>query len=205
MTFSVEVLAGALRREIRPRAEGQARLRAGYFDEWTGTASAFRFGRIDLVKWFPLWNSNQRIGFRQSLGWLETSGDGDIHFLRLLSNSGNDVFRGYQDYRWLDRGLLLTSAEYRWPLWASADADGPGVDAILLTDVGQVFREFEEVGGGRTTVSWGGGLEYVGKEGLIRFTAARSREEWEVRMGAVSDLDAVVRRLVSGRSPVPER
>jgi hypothetical protein len=101
----------------------------------------------------------------------------------LYTNDEPDQLRGYQDFRWRDRGIAILSAEYRWPVWALEALGGIGIDAFLLSDVGQVFHEAEDLSRRNVTVSWGGGFRLISRSGFTgRIEAAWSREETVFRI-----------------------
>lgn len=207
LSFGLEVLTETAHETGRPETGGIHRAKAVYFsglgdDENVG----FWNYRGEIQRFVPLWFSNRALALRGVMSWIDPTGDSPIPFQRLISNDDPDLFRGYQDLRFRDRGLALVSAEYRWPVWAPRDVSGPGVDAYLLSDVGQVFGTFDELSFRKTTVSWGGGFRLIGGRGFTaRVEIATSKEGTQLRLGADQVFQYFRTSLLEGKSPVPER
>ena len=126
---------------------------------------------------------------------------------RLHTNDDPDLLRGYDDFRWRDRGLALVNAEYRWPMWRHEQPDGAGIDAYLLSDVGQVFGHAREISLDHLTVSWGGGLRLGSRRAgsLFRVEYARSEEDHVFRFRADQVFQFVKTGYIHGREPIPAR
>lgn len=189
----------------RPNRGGRRIVHAAYLhsleQEW---ASHWNF-RLEAQQFTRLWFPSTVLALRGVLTWLEPVGDAPIPFQRLMHNNDPDLFRGFPDRRWRDRGLLLLTAEYRWPMWAYGGADGPGLDAYLLTDVGQVFPQVSAIRTDDFTVSYGGGLRLVSGTGfLLRLEYARSAEGGIWRLQSHQTFQ-FVRGLFHGRDAVPAR
>ena len=100
-----------------------------------------------------------------------TSGN-TVPFYMLPSLGGQDTLRGYHDYRFHDRNLLLASAESRWALFRD-------VDAAAFFDAGNVAARAGDLNLRKT--SWGGGLRVHSRTStLARLDIGHSREGWEV-------------------------
>ncbi len=189
----------------RPNRGGRRIAHAAYLhslqDEW---ASHWNF-RLEAQQFTRLWFPSTVLALRGVLTWLEPAGDAPIPFQRLLNNNDPDLFRGFPDRRWRDNGLLLLTAEYRWPMWAYGRADGAGLDAYVLTDVAQVFPELSAIRTDDFTLSYGGGLRLVSSNGfLLRLEYARSAEGGIWRLQSHQTFQ-FVRGLFHGRDAVPAR
>jgi hypothetical protein len=189
----------------RPNRGGRRIVHAAYLhslaDRW---ASHWNF-RLEAQQFTRLWFPSTVLALRGVLTWLEPVGDAPIPFQRLMHNNDPDLFRGFPDRRWRDNGLLLLTAEYRWPMWAYGRADGPGLDAYFLTDVGQVFPGISAIRTDDFTVSYGGGFRLVSGQGfLLRLEYARSAEGGIWRLQSHQTFQ-FVRGLFHGRDAVPAR
>lgn len=189
----------------RPNRGGRRIAHAAYHvsfeDRW---ASHWNF-RVEAQQFTRLWFPSTVLALRGVLTWLEPVGDAPIPFQRLLHNNDPDLFRGFPDRRWRDRGILLLTAEYRWPVWAYGRADGTGLDGYFLTDIGQVFPELSAIRADDFTVSYGGGLRLVSSGGFVlRLEYARSREGGIWRLQSHQTFQ-FVRGLFHGRDAVPTR
>lgn len=89
----------------------------------------------------------------------------------LLLSFSQDTLRGYRDYRFHDRNLLLASAESRWALFRD-------VDAAAFFDAGNVSARAGGLNLRKT--SWGGGLRVHSRTStLARLDIGHSREGWQ--------------------------
>ena len=157
--------------------------RAALLRSFDGSDASFLSSRVEL-QWSL--RIGHTVGFLVARGLvhhLEPVGSDPVPFQRLLSNAGADLFRGYLDSRWRDRGVALANMEVHWGVWASANPLGPTLDAYLLTDVGQVFGDPVGVALGDLAYSHGAGLRLasaLGFAGIVEF--ARSREDSVIRL-----------------------
>jgi hypothetical protein len=206
---SLEVLLGHADFEEtgRPTRGGLRQLRASYFlgtdpedniDFWTF--------RAELQQFIPLWYNYHALALRWYLSWIEPMGQTtDIPFQRLLTNDDPDLMRGYNDFRWRDRGITVLSAEYRWPLWAFQHAAAAGLDIYILADLGQVFDELDQINLDNLTFSYGLGLRLVDGQGfLLRVEFARSSEQSMFRLKS-EQIFQWTKGLFHGKDPVPPR
>lgn len=143
---------------------------------------------------------------RGFIAWIEEEGRNPVPFQRMYANEMPDLMRGFRDFRWRDRGMTVFSAEYRWPLWTMEHVDGPGVDAYLLADVGQVFGDRREIQINALRGSFGGGVRYIGRDGFGgRIEYARSEEETSFRFSAEQVFQFDKNGLMHGKNPIPSR
>lgn len=190
----------------RPDSGGLRRATASYFRSADGEEVSFRTNRVDLQQFVPLWHTKRVLALRGALAWIEPEGDGPVPFQRLHTNDDPDLMRGFNDYRWFDEGILLLSAEYRWPLWNRTSSTSSGIDAYLLTDVGQVWGEFGEITRENLRGSWGGGLRVIAAAGFVgRIEVARSEEETVFRVRGDQVFQFAKGGLFHGKNPVPTR
>jgi hypothetical protein len=191
----------------RPEHGGLRRAKAAYFQEKGNGDAQFWTYRGELQQFLPLWFDRRALALRGVVSYLEPAGGSEVFpFQRLLTNDDPDLLRGYIDQRFRDRGLVAVTAEYRWPLWSVGHRNGLGADAYLFTDWGQVFPEFDDVGQGDLTSSYGGGLRLAGWglfEGRVEF--AWSEEGFVFRLRGDQIFQYERGGLLNGRSPVPER
>jgi outer membrane protein assembly factor BamA len=191
----------------RPERGGLRRVKAAYFQEKGDGNAQFWTYRGELQQFLPLWFDRRALALRGVVTYLDhAGGDEIIPFQRLVTNDDPDLFRGYVDYRFRDRGLVLATAEYRWPLWSMGQRNGVGVDGYVFGDWGQVFPEFDDINAGDMTTSYGGGLRLVGYgffQGRIEF--AWSEEDFVFRFRGDQVFQWAKDGLLNGRNPVPER
>ncbi len=102
--------------------------------------------------------------------------------------------------------MVVFSAEYRWPVWVYQRPEGPGLDLYLLTDIGQVFNDFDQISVDNLAFSYGIGLRLLTARGLVlRLEYARSGEDavWRLRTDQIFQFARG--GLFHGRDPVPIR
>ncbi len=190
----------------RPRRGGIRRAYASrFFSGQSGEASYWHY-RAEIQQFLPLWFRGNSLALRGFASWIDPSGNNPVVFQRLMTNDDPDLLRGFRDFRWRDRGLLVLSAEYRWPILGVYAPDDAGVDAYLLADVGQVFGNAKEITGPNLTKSYGGGLRLFGKSGLVgRIEYARSSEGGVLRIRGDQVFQFAKGGLLYGHSPIPSR
>jgi hypothetical protein len=110
-------------------------------------------------------------------GWIAgTSGDGHVPFYLQPNLGGNAGLRGYANYRFHDRSLMLANVEARLALF-------PHADLALFADAGSVAARVGDLNLSRR--SYGAGLRlHTGHTTLVRFDAGRSVEGWRFLFSA---------------------
>jgi hypothetical protein len=106
-------------------------------------------------------------------GWAmgsDVASDQAVPFYLQPSLGGLNTLRGYTDYRFHDRDLLLFNVEARIPLMTH-------VDGAAFADFGNVASRFRDLDLRKN--SYGGGLRlHSRRQTLVRLDVARSREGW---------------------------
>ena len=185
---------------------GLRRVRASRFIGSSSDDTDFWHFRGEAQQYFTLFFPYRVLALRGFASWMELSEGGGVPFQRLLTNDDPDLLRGYEDFRFRDRGMAVLSAEYRWPLWAKMYPDGAGADMYLLGDAGQVFHDTNELGGGNLTYSYGGGIRLESGSGFrARVEVAWSEEQMVFRFRADQIFQFMKGSLYFGRDPVPDR
>ena len=134
----------------------------GQFSFSRSEFEAARFVRIAGPKWVMAFHGFAAIS--------ETGEGRTIPFYLMPALGGSTSLRGYADYRFHDRHLLLANVESRWALLAH-------VDAAVFVDAGRVADRVSDLDFGRT--SYGIGLRmHSGRATFGRFDVAHSREGW---------------------------
>jgi outer membrane protein assembly factor BamA len=121
----------------------------------------------------------------------DTSAANSVPFYMLPSLGGGNTLRGYHDYRFHDRHLLVVNGESRWALFSH-------VDAAAFVDAGNVAARVGDLN--LAKISYGGGLRvHTRTSTLVRLDVAHSREGWRV-LFRLSDPFRLARRSL--RTPV---
>ncbi len=190
----------------RPARGGVRRLRAVAFHGFGSSGSSFATYRAELQQFLTVGYRHHVVAVRAVGSWIAALDGRPVPFQYLLTNDDPDLFRGYQDFRWRDRGLALLSAEYRWPIWALTDGEGLGVDVYLLGDLGQVFGSVSQLSTANLTASYGVGLRLLGRKGLTaRLEYGRSADEWVLRLRGDQVFQFIHEELFYGHDPIPFR
>lgn len=91
---------------------------------------------------------------------------------------GSENLRGYSRNRFIDKGLVLGSLEYRYPVWNN-------LDAFLFIDEGQVFSSIPSIQMRLFRDSKGGGFRIYDDSGIIlRAQIGFSREQTKIFLDA---------------------
>jgi outer membrane protein assembly factor BamA len=122
-----------------PRAGGH------YTVDWTSFQNRglrqYGFGRyhIEVRQYFPFFNQRRGIAVRARTVLTQTAPTQDVPFHLMPTLGGGDDLRGFDEFRFRDRNLVILNAEYRWEAFS-------GLDMALFVDAGQVAaraRDFD--------------------------------------------------------------
>jgi hypothetical protein len=143
---------------------------SAYSDRDYGPYSYRRY-ELEGVQYVPVTSDTWTLAFH---GWgvfSDTSAGNKVPFYMLPSLGGQNTLRGYYDYRFHDRNMLVASAESRWALFSH-------VDAAAFFDAGNVSPTVSGLDLRKT--SWGGGLRvHTPMSTLTRLDIAHSVEGWQ--------------------------
>jgi hypothetical protein len=144
---------------------------AQYSDRRTG-AFSFRRYEAEGAHFIPLLDKKWVVALH---GWgvfSETSAGDQVPFYLLPSLGGDDTLRGYRDYRFHDRHLLVATAESRWALFRS-------IDLAAFVDAGNVASRVRDLNLDKH--SYGVGIRAHSETStLARIDVGHSTEGWRV-------------------------
>ena len=190
----------------RPMRGGARRARLWHFSNLDGSGLDFWTFRLEAEQFVPLWYRYHTLALRGVVAWIDRTSPDEVPFQRLMTNRFPDELRGFDALRWRDRGIAILSAEYRWPIWANKRADATGLDLYALADVGQVFRNVHDIGGGNLTTSLGVGMRLGSVRGFVaRMEVAWSDEGAQFRLQTDQPFQFLKRTIYHGREPTPHR
>ena len=165
---------------------------ARFSDRDTGIASFNRY-ELEGAQFLPLADSGVVLALH---GWLVGSDAGDgriVPFYLQPALGGHNSLRGYDDYRFHDRNMLLVSAEARVPMMAH-------VDAAVFVDAGNVAARVGDLNLAKR--SYGAGLRlHSRRQTFARVDVARSSEGWRVLLRLNDPFDLA--RLSKRTAPAP--
>jgi hemolysin activation/secretion protein len=80
-----------------------------------------------------------------------------------LASLGNDeTLRGYELNRFRGLNSMHLNVEYRFKLMQGFTNEGfKGVEAVMFSDIGQVYNNLRELSGSSIRATWGGGFQFV--------------------------------------------
>jgi len=155
-----------------PTTGGMYRAGVAAYSDRDGGPFTFRTYDAEGLQFVPLKGDSWILALH---GWgvfSETSSGDVVPFYFLPSLGGQNTLRGYDDYRFHDRNMLLASAESRWALFRD-------LDAVAFFDAGNVASRPGDLNLNKT--SWGGGLRvHTRTSTLARLDVGHSREGWQV-------------------------
>ena len=176
-----------------PTSGGVYRVSAADFsDRDTGAFSFMRY-EAEAAQFVPLAGSRVVIALH---GWLVGSDPGDggaVPFYLQPSLGGHNSLRGYPEYRFHDRSMLLVNAEARIALTTH-------VDAALFMDAGNVAARVRDLDLSKR--SYGAGLRlHSRRQTFLRVDAAHSPEGWRFLLRLDDPLNLA--RLTRRTAPAP--
>jgi hypothetical protein len=145
----------------------------GYRDRGDGHFGFTRWD-VEAAQFVPVARRRGVIALRW---WVVMSqvGDGhDIPFYLMPALGGSNTIRGYANYRFHDRHLLVVNAESRWAVF-------PHMDAAVFVDAGSVAARVRDLDVDRTSYGFGFRL-HTHQSTLARFDVAHSTEGWRLML-----------------------
>lgn len=172
-----------------PTSGGVYRVAAADFsDRDTGTFSFKRY-EAEAAQFLPVAGSRVVLALR---GWLVASDAGDaVPFYLQPSLGGHNSLRGYPEYRFHDRNMLVVNVETRIAMMTH-------VDAALFMDAGSVAARVGDLDLAKR--SYGAGLRlHSRRQTFLRVDAARSDEGWRfvLRLDDPLNLARLARRTAA--------
>ena len=156
-----------------PTRGGYYRAAAAAYSDRDLNQNSFRRYDAEGAQLLPLAGKTWVLALHGWGAFSDTSGNNQVPFYFLPSVGGDNTLRGYHNYRFHDRHLLLASVESRWALFRH-------VDAALFVDAGNVAARVRDLNLDKR--SYGAGLRvHTGTSTLGRLDVAHSHDEgWRV-------------------------
>lgn len=176
-----------------PTRGGVYRAAMSRFSDRDSGLFTFKRYEAEAARFIPV--ADSRVVFALH-GWLATSDTDDGRFVPFYlqpSLGGHNSLRGYADYRFHDRNMLLVNAEARIAMMTH-------VDAALFWDAGNVAPRVGDLNLDKR--SWGAGLRlHTRRQTYARFDMARGDEGWRFTFRLTDPLH--LSRLTRRTAPVP--
>jgi hypothetical protein len=158
LAMQPDFLVGSLSADVslatpagRPRRGGRYLASLSRFADRGGARYAFNLAEADLRQYVPIGSDRHVLVFRASGAFTTTSGQNEVPFYYLPTLGGGSSLRGFRDFRFHDRHILLLQGEYRWFF-------SRFVDAAVFYDTGTVARRFSELADSEWLGNYGIGL-----------------------------------------------
>jgi len=168
----VSVVVDTRDHRSHPTSGGLYRASAAAYSDRDLNQHSFRQYDAEGLQFVPIVKKTWVLAFH---GWgvfSDTSSGHDVPFYMLPSLGGQNTLRGYYNYRFHDRNLLVASAESRWALFRH-------MDAAAFFDAGNVASRARDLDLNKT--SYGAGLRvHTARSTLARLDVGHSREGWRV-------------------------
>ena len=154
----------------RPTSGGDYRFTFTTFTDRDSGRYSFRRIEGEASRFIPILHENWVIALRGRVVSSDTADGGVVPFYLLPTLGGSRSLRGYADYRFRDRNLLLLNAEYRWRVFGA-------LDGALFYDAGKVAPRFEDLTLTQLKSSYGLGFRFHSNDStFFRVDVGRSRE-----------------------------
>jgi AAA family ATP:ADP antiporter len=173
-----------------PASGGRYRISAAAFHDRDYSRYSFRRVEMDVEQYVPLAHRNWILALRGRAALSQTGAGQEVPFYLLPALGGAATLRGFLDYRFRDRNLLLLNSEYRWPIFGS-------LDGALFYDAGTVAATAGALRTGRLNTDYGMGFRFHSTaRTLVRLDVARGREGSRVLFTFAAPFGGVRRSVV---------
>lgn len=150
-----EVFVEANTREPRGNPRGGGRYRASYQRFADVNLDRYSFDRfeLDAQHYIPLYTNRRLIALHGLFSTSDPDTGNDVPFYLQRTLGGPDDLRGFHQFRFRDRHLLLLQAEYRFEIFTA-------VDGALFYDMGKVAHDLEDLDITHFESDWGVGVRF---------------------------------------------
>ncbi len=102
--------------------------------------SALDFDRVeaDVQQYISLYRNRRVLALRGFVSTSEAAGNGVVPFYYQRTLGGPDDLRGFRQFRFRDRSVLLLQAEYRWEIFTA-------MDGAIFYDAGKVAPRLQDL------------------------------------------------------------
>ena len=123
---------------LNPHSGGKYQLVYGYFDDQKLGRYSFRRLDAEIQQHFPFLKKKRVISFRGLASLTDTNPGQSIPFYMMHEAGGADSLRGYREFRFRDRNLLVMNLEYQWEAFS-------GLDMAIFGDAGKVASRRRDI------------------------------------------------------------
>jgi hypothetical protein len=156
--------------QSRPTRGGWYRAAADAYSDRALHRFSFRRYEVEGLQFVPILGQRWVVALHGWGAFSDTPSDNSVPFYMLPSIGGSNTLRGYHDYRFHDRQMLVVNAESRWVLFSH-------VDAAAFVDAGNVAARVGALNLDKT--SYGAGLRVHSRTStVVRLDVAHGSEGW---------------------------
>ncbi len=153
-----------------PRSGGHYAAEWNYFGDRTWSLYSFRRYQTEFQQYIPFFNRRRVIAFRARASLTDTSPGQNAPFYMQETLGGSEDLRGFREFRFRDKNLMVYNLEYRWEVFS-------GLDMALFGDAGKVFSRRSDFSLSGLEGSYGLGFRFnQAKAVFLRVDLGRSRE-----------------------------
>ena len=143
-----------------PRRGGQYKVAYQWFDDRDAGLYNFRRVDVDLQQYVPLLRDRRVLALRAFASSADTGAGQEVPFYYQRTLGGPDDLRGFRQFRFRDRNVLLLQAEYRWEIFTA-------VDGAIFYDAGRVAPRFGDLGLSDLESDYGIGFRFGTRNGVF--------------------------------------
>ncbi len=127
-----------------------------------------------MQQFIPILNRSRVFALRAKTVLTEADGNQVAPFYLQPILGGSDDLRGFRNFRFSDRDMVMFNGEYRWEIFA-------GLDGALFVDAGKVFSRRGQLNFANLQKSYGFGLRGNARNAtFLRVDVGFSREGFQV-------------------------
>lgn len=153
-----------------PRSGGNYVLDWNLFGDRNKSLYTFRRYQAEVQQYVPFFNRRRVIAFRAKTSLTDTSPGQSVPFYMMPTLGGSEDLRGFREYRFRDKNLMVYNLEYRWEVFS-------GLDMALFGDAGKVFSSRSDFSLDHLEGAYGIGFRFnQAKAVFLRVDIGRSRE-----------------------------
>jgi outer membrane protein assembly factor BamA len=156
--------------ENNPRRGGRYRLIYNRYLSLDSSVFDFTRTEVDVQHYVPAFHERRVLALRGFASFATTPPGGEVPIFLKRTIGGAGTLRGFREFRFRDRNVILLQAEYRFEVFTA-------LDGALFYDAGQVAPHAEDFTWKRLETDWGFGLRFGSNAGVfIRFDLGFGRE-----------------------------
>jgi outer membrane protein assembly factor BamA len=153
-----------------PRRGGRYRLTYNRYLSLDSSVFDFQRTELDVQHYLPAFHERRVLALHGFASFATTPPGGEVPFFLQRTIGGAGTLRGFREFRFRDRNVILLQAEYRFEIFTA-------LDGALFYDAGQVAPHSEDFTWKRLETDWGFGLRFGSNAGVfIRVDLGFGRE-----------------------------